>query len=69
MKDVKYIRWIAFIALLAIAELQYVWLSNSYRMAEESLRMKANEVFREASLEEAFDRMGSYKRRMIPFWR
>ena len=65
MKDVKYIRWIAFIALLAIAELQYVWLSNSYRMAEESLRMKANEVFREASLEEAFDRMGSYKRRMF----
>ena len=65
MKDVKYIRWIAFIALLAIAELQYVWLSNSYRMAEESLWMKANEVFREASLEEAFDRMGSYKRRMF----
>ena len=50
-------RWIALIALLAIAELQYVWLANSYRLAEESLRMKADEVFRDASLEEMFHRM------------
>ena len=56
-------RWIALIALLAIAELQYVWLANSYRLARESLRMKADEVFREASLEEMFHRMSVYKER------
>ena len=56
-------RWIALIALLAIAELQYVWLANSYRLARESLRMKADEVFRDASLEEAFHRMSVYKER------
>ena len=44
-------RWIALIALLAIAELQYVWLANSYRLARESLRMKADEVFRDASMD------------------
>ena len=54
-------RWIVLIAVAAVAELQYVWLANSYRLAEESLRMKANEVFRDASLEEMFHRMESYK--------
>ena len=61
MKEIRHLRWIALIALLAIAELQYVWLANSYRLAEESLRMKADEVFRDASLEEMFHRMESYK--------
>lgn len=51
MKEIRHLRWIALIALLAIAELQYVWLANSYRLARESLRMKADEVFRDASLE------------------
>ena len=37
-------------------------LANSYRLAEESLRMKADEVFRDASLEEMFHRMESYKK-------
>ena len=60
MKEIRHLRWIALIALLAIAELQYVWLANSYRLAEESLRMKADEVFRDASLEEAFHRMDRY---------
>ena len=63
MKEIRHLRWIALIALLAIAELQYVWLANSYRLARESLRMKADEVFREASLEEAFHRMSVYKER------
>lgn len=63
MKEIRHLRWIALIALLAIAELQYVWLANSYRLAEESLRMKADEVFRDASLEEAFHRMSVYKER------
>ena len=62
MKEIRHLRWIALIALLAIAELQYVWLANSYRLAEESLRMKADEVFRDASLEEMFHRMESYKK-------
>ena len=61
MKEIRHLRWIALIALLAIAELQYVWLANSYRLARESLRMKADEVFRDASLEEMFHRMESYK--------
>lgn len=63
MKEIRHLRWIALIALLAIAELQYVWLANSYRLARESLRMKADEVFRDASLEEAFHRMSVYKER------
>ena len=32
MKEIRHLRWIALIALLAIAELQYVWLANSYRL-------------------------------------
>ena len=54
-------RWIVLIAVAAVAGLQYVWLANSYRLAEESLRMKANEVFRDASIEEMFHRMSVYK--------
>ena len=61
MKGIKDLRWIVLIAVAAVAGLQYVWLSNSYRLAEESLRMKANEVFRDASLEEMFHRMSVYK--------
>ena len=61
MKGIKDLRWIVLIAVAAVAELQYVWLANSYRLAEESLRMKANEVFRDASLEEMFHRMSVYK--------
>ena len=61
MKGIKDLRWIVLIAVAAVAELQYVWLSNSYRLARESLRMRANEVFRDASLEEMFHRMESYK--------
>ena len=62
MKEIKHLRWIALIALAAIVGLQCVWLSNSYRMAEESLRMKSNEIFREAAFEEAFHRMKCYKK-------
>ena len=54
-------RWIVLIAVAAVAGLQYMWLTNSYRLAEESLRMKANEVFRDASIEEMFHRMSVYK--------
>ena len=54
-------RWIVLIAVAAVAGLQYMWLANSYRLAEESLRMKANEVFRDASIEEMFHRMSVYK--------
>lgn len=61
MKEIRHLRWIVLIAVAAVAELQYVWLSNSYRLARESLRMKANEVFRDASLEEMFHRMSVYK--------
>ena len=52
--------WIVLIAVAAVAGLQYMWLANSYRLAEESLRMKANEVFRDASIEEMFHRMSVY---------
>ena len=61
MKGIKDLRWIVLIAVAAVAGLQYVWLANSYRLAEESLRMKANEVFRDASIEEMFHRMSVYK--------
>ena len=63
MKGIKHLRWIVLIAVAAVAGLQYVWLTNSYRLAEESLRMRANEVFRDASLEEMFHRMSVYKER------
>lgn len=61
MKGIKDLRWIVLIAVAAVAGLQYMWLANSYRLAEESLRMKADEVFRDASLEEMFHRMSVYK--------
>ena len=61
MKGIKDLRWIVLIAVAAVAGLQYMWLTNSYRLAEESLRMKANEVFRDASIEEMFHRMSVYK--------
>lgn len=37
-------------------------VGNSYRMARESLRMKADEVFRESSMEEMFCRVSDYKK-------
>ena len=46
MKGIKDLRWIVLIAVAAVAELQYVWLSNSYRLARESLRMESYKMER-----------------------
>lgn len=60
--QIKHIRWIAVIGLLAIIELQYVWLVNTYRLTKESIQMKGDELFRDAALEEVFLRMEKYKK-------
>lgn len=54
---VNHIRWIAVVGLIAIVELQYVWLVNTYKLTKESVQAKSNEVFRDAALEEVFYRM------------
>lgn len=59
---IKHIRWIAVIGLLAIIELQYVWLVNTYKLTKESIQMKSDELFRDAALEEVFLRMEKYKK-------
>ena len=33
----KHIRWIAVVGLIAIVELQYVWLVNTYKLTREGL--------------------------------
>ena len=47
MGKMKHIRWIAVVGLLAIVELQYVWLTNTYKLTEESLLMKSDDLFKE----------------------
>ncbi len=44
--QIKHIRWIAVIGLLAIIELQYVWLVNTYKLTKESIQMKSDELLR-----------------------
>lgn len=60
--QIKHIRWIAVIGLLAIIELQYVWLVNTYKLTKESIQMKSDELFHDAALEEVFLRMEKYKK-------
>ena len=38
--EIKHIRWIAVVGLIAIVELQYVWLVNTYKLTKESIQMK-----------------------------
>ena len=64
MGKIKHIRWIAVIGLLAIIELQYVWLTNTYKLTEESLLMKSDALFKDAALQEVFCRMEKYKKMM-----
>lgn len=54
---INHIRWIAVVGLIAIVELQYVWLVNTYKLTKESVQVKSNEIFRDAALEEVFYRM------------
>lgn len=66
MGKMKHIRWIAVIGLLAIVELQYVWLTNTYKLTEESLLMKSDDLFKDAALQEVFYRMKKYKEMTAP---
>ena len=43
--EIKHIRWIAVVGLIAIVELQYVWLVNTYKLTKESIQMKGEELF------------------------
>lgn len=61
---IKHIRWIAFIGLLAIISLQYVWLVNTYRLTRESIQSKSDEVFKDASMQEVFCRMDLLKKEL-----
>ena len=58
----NHIRWIAIVGLIAIVELQYVWLVNTYKLTKESLQAKNNEVFRDATLEEVFYRLDQWRK-------
>lgn len=44
--EIKHIRWIAVVGLIAIIELQYVWLVNTYKLTKESIQMKGGTVSR-----------------------
>lgn len=57
----KHIRWIAVVGLIAIVELQYVWLVNTYKLTRENVMRQSHELFKDAALKEAFDRMGLWK--------
>ena len=57
----KHIRWIAVVGLIAIVELQYVWLVNTYKLTRENVMQQSHELFKDAALKEAFDRMGLWK--------
>lgn len=61
---IKHIRWVAFIGLLAIISLQYVWLVNTYRLTKESIQSKSDEVFKDASMQEVFYRMDLLKKEL-----
>lgn len=52
----KHIRWIAVVGLIAIVELQYVWLVNTYKLTRENVMRQSHELFKDAALKEAFDR-------------
>ena len=60
--EIKHIRWIAVVGLIAIVELQYVWLVNTYKLTKESIQMKGEELFPEAALQEAFLRVSKTKK-------
>lgn len=55
--EIKHIRWIAVVGLIAIVELQYVWLVNTYKLTKGSIQMKGEELFPEAALQEVFLRV------------
>ena len=60
--EIKHIRWIAVVGLIAIVELQYVWLVNTYKLTKESVQMKGEELFPEAALQEVFLRVSKTKK-------
>lgn len=60
--EIKHIRWIAVVGLIAIVELQYVWLVNTYKLTKESIQMKGEELFPEAALQEFFLRVSKTKK-------
>lgn len=60
--EIKHIRWIAVVGLIAIVELQYVWLVNTYKLTKESIQMKGEELFPEAALQEVFLRVAKTKK-------
>ena len=57
----KHIRWIAVVGLIAIVELQYVWLVNTYKLTRENVMRQSHELFKDAALKEAFDRISLWK--------
>ncbi len=57
----KHIRWIAVVGLIAIVELQYVWLVNTYKLTRENVMRQSHELFKDAALQEAFGRMSLWK--------
>lgn len=50
------------VGLIAIVELQYVWLVNTYKLTKESIQMKGEELFPEAALQEVFLRVSKTKK-------
>lgn len=57
----KHIRWIAVVGLIAIVELQYVWLVNTYKLTRENVMRQSHELFKDAALQETFCRMSLWK--------
>lgn len=46
----KHIRWIAVVGLIAIVELQYVWLVNTYKLIRENVMRQSHELFKDGHL-------------------
>lgn len=42
----KHIRWIAVVGLIAIVELQYVWLVNTYKLTRENVMRQSMSFLR-----------------------
>lgn len=57
----KHIWWIAVVGLVAIVELQYIWLTNTYKLTRDSVQAQSDNLFRDATLLEVFHRADQWR--------
>ncbi|WP_300728953.1 sensor histidine kinase KdpD [uncultured Bacteroides sp.] len=59
----KNIWWIAIVGLVAIVELQYIWLTNTYKLTRDNVQVQSDNLFCDATLMEVFGRIHEWKLR------